>query len=851
MKIEMPEFALVVLVGPSGAGKSTFAAQHFLPSEVLSSDACRAWVCDDEESQAATKDAFELLHFMAAKRLANRRLTVVDATNVQASARKPLIELGREYHCFVVAIVFHLPERLCRERNEARPERNFGPHVIRSQSRNLRRSLRGLRREGFRYVYELKTPEQVDEVRIKRTKLWPDRRDDPGPFDIIGDIHGCSDELRSLLLQLGYRWAEEAGVWRHPQGRKAVFLGDLVDRGPDSLGVLRIARSMVKAGTALCVPGNHDVKLVRKLRGESVKVVHGLDKTLSELEALPEEERRIEERSASEFLGGLVSHYVLDQGRLVVAHAGMREDMANRASGAVRSFALWGETTGEVDEFGLPIRYQWARDYRGGSMVIYGHTPVLEPEWLNNTINIDTGCVFGGRLTALRYPELDLVSVPAAQTYSEPIRPLGHGESSRQNAAPESDSVLRLEDIWGARILTSKLRRKILIREENSAAALEAMSRYACDPRWLIYLPPTMSPSETAAEGDLLEHPAQAFEYYRQRGVSKVVCEEKHMGSRAVVIVCRDSETVRKRFGLIDERGGVVYTRTGRPFFQDRELEGGLLDRLRRAFDRCGLWDRLETDWACLDCEILPWSAKAQKLLRQHYAPVAAAARASIPEALRQLEKAQQRIDVADLQQLVRERAGCVERYAASYGRYCWPVESLDDYGLAPFHLLASEKAVHFDKTHVWHMRTLAELAEGEDSLIRPTVFLELDLSRPQDTAKGTAWWEERTDRGGEGMVVKPLDFVVRDRRGVLQPALKCRGREYLRIIYGPEYARPANLERLRARSLRMKRSLAVREFALGLEALERFVRREPLRRVHECVFGVLALESQPVDPRL
>src|SRR5437762_9815 len=414
----MPELSLVVLVGPSGCGKSTFAAKHFKSTEVLSSDYCRSLVSDDENDQSATNDAFAALHFIAGRRLARAKLTVVDATNVQTEARKPLVALAREYHVLPVAIVFDLPERLCEQRNRDRPERDFGPHVIRQQTSQMKRSLRSLQKEGFRHVFVLKSPEDVDAVEIERQPLWNDRKADHGPFDIIGDVHGCCDELEELLGKLGYA-AAAGSVWRHPGGRKAVFLGDLVDRGPRIPDVLKLVMAMVEAETAYCVPGNHDMKLVRQLGGRDVQLTHGLAESVAQLESESPELRK----KVAAFLDDLVSHYVFDDGKLVVAHAGMKEEMQGRGSGKVRAFAQYGETTGESDEFGLPIRYNWAADYRGQAMVVYGHTPVPVPEWLNRTINIDTGCVFGGKLTALRYPERELVSVPAAQTYCEPARP--------------------------------------------------------------------------------------------------------------------------------------------------------------------------------------------------------------------------------------------------------------------------------------------------------------------------------------------------------------------------------------------------------------------------------------------
>jgi protein phosphatase len=574
VKITVPELSLVVLIGASGSGKSTFARRHFKPTEVLSSDFCRGLVSDDENDQAATKDAFDVLHYVAAKRLAAGRLTVVDATNVQTEARKPLIALARQYHCLPVAIVLDLPERLCHDRNQARPDRSFGPHVVRNHTRSLRQSLRGLEREGFRHVFVLDSLEKVEAATVSREPLYNDKRTEHGPFDIIGDIHGCFDELTALLTRLGY--AVENHAVRAPEGRRALFLGDLVDRGPKTPDVLRLVMGMVADGSALCVPGNHDMKLLKNLRGRDVQITHGLAETLEQL--AHETPEFVGEVRA--FLDGLVSHYVLDGGSLVVAHAGMKEEMQGRGSGKVRDFVLYGETTGETDEFGLPVRYNWAEQYRGKATVVYGHTPVPAPEWLNNTLCIDTGCVFGGSLTALRYPERELVSVPALHTYSEPVRPfLPTEEQAAPNltAQQEHDDVLFIDDVLGKRLISTRLHGNVTVREENAIAALEVMSRFAADPKWLVYLPPTMSPTETTHEPGLLEHPAEAFAYYRNQGVPTVVCQEKHMGSRAVVVICRDEEAARRRFGVQGQGIGVCVTRTGRRFFDDGALEAQFL----------------------------------------------------------------------------------------------------------------------------------------------------------------------------------------------------------------------------------------------------------------------------------
>ena len=360
-----------------------------------------------------------------------------------------------------------------------------------------------------------------------------------------------------------------------------------------------------------------------------------------------------------------------------------------------------------------------------------------------------------------------------------------------------------------------------------------------------------MSPCETAGEGEFLEHPLQAFDYYRSQGVEHVVCQRKHMGSRAVLVVCRDGTAARRRFGAEAETLGCCFTRTGRQFFDDEPLQAAVLREASEAMARAGLWDALGTDWACLDCELMPWNAKARALVKEQYAPVGAAARVALAAALEAADAAAARgLPVQPLSELLRRRRDDVARYTAAYLNYCWPVLGLEELRIAPFHLLATEGRTYFDCTHAWHLATLARLAPASPLFVE-TEALPVELSDGSSVERAVGWWQALTEGGGEGMVVKPSEFVSHGSRGLAQPAIKVRGREYLRIIYGPEYTEPANIERLRARRLGTKRRLALREFALGVEALERFVRTEPLRRVHECVFGVLALESEPVDPRL
>ena len=854
-KIEIPEFCLVALVGASSSGKSSFAHKYFKSTEVLSSDFFRGMICDDENSQSISSEAFDLLFYAAKKRLENMKLTVIDATNLKVNARKDVLDLARDQNVHAAAIVFNLPEKLLQERNKQRPERNLPERVISNHCRDVKRCIKDLKKEGFRFVYVINSIEQLDNVEIVRTRLWNDKKDEHGPFDIIGDIHGCCDELEMLLTKLGYACVD--GVYSHSDGRKVAFLGDFCDRGERCADVLKLVMAMVKTGNAIAVPGNHDVKLLKYLRGKNISMTHGIDKTIAELDEQGNEFKKEVEL----FIDSLISHYVLDDGKLAIAHAGLKGEYIGRGSARVRDFCLYGETTGEMDSFGLPVRIDWTQDYRGRATVVYGHIASKEVKVQNNTYCIDTGCVFGGKLTAYRYPEREIVDVDALKQYYEPIKPL-------EQIVEDEDmgDMLMIGDFNRKLHIETALMPSIDIHENNAAAALEVMSRFAADPHWLIYLPPTMSPCKTSELDDYLEHPLQAFEYYRNKGIRNVVCEKKHMGSRAVIVLCKNADVASKRFEVKDGTRGIIYTRTGRRFFTDQDTERQLLDRLDAVLTKTGFWEDYSTDWVCLDTELMPWSEKAQGLIRSQYAPTGNAGKTSLDNAVKVLELACQRKNVAfevdkitsgqnvDLNAVLEKfkaRKYDVEKYIDAYREYCWTVTSLDDYRIAPFHILAVEGRMFDDQPHVWHMEEIRKYITGRDDIYMETPYLCVDIEDDISVEAGVKWWIDLTSSGGEGMVVKPETFTAKHNGELLQPAVKCRGREYLRIIYGPEYLEQDHLTRLKVRSLNRKRSLALKEFSLGMESLSRFVQHDSLYRVHECVFGVLALESEPVDPRL
>jgi protein phosphatase len=449
-RLVIPTPSLVVLVGPAGSGKSTFARTHFRPTEVLSSDFFRALLTDSEADQSASHEAFALLHQVADARLRRGKLTVIDATNTTAESRAPLLALAQAHHLPAVAIIFDLPLRTCLAWDAARPERHVGAEVITRQYQQLQRNRGQLLREPFVLREWIRSPEELARCIVIRRPLDCDRRDLHGPFDIIGDVHGCLPELLTLLDRLGYRVEQTTARdgqprfrVRHPQGRKLVFVGDLTDRGPDNPNVLRLVMDAVEERRALMVMGNHDRKLQRYLTGQDVLIAHGFEITVAQLATEPPAFRERVRR----FLAKLPNHLVLDGGRLVVAHAGLPAEYHGRSSPVVRRIALFGVTTGERDAQGLPIRVNWALDYRGRAIVVYGHTPVVTPVWVNQTIDIDTGCVFGNALTALRYPEREIVSIPAQRAYATPPRPLLQPEDLlKPILLPSADEELSDED---------------------------------------------------------------------------------------------------------------------------------------------------------------------------------------------------------------------------------------------------------------------------------------------------------------------------------------------------------------------------------------------------------------------
>jgi protein phosphatase len=455
--LAIPSPSLVVMVGPAGSGKTAFCARSFRPTEVVSSDACRALVGDSPADQSVTPAAFALAHAIADQRLRHRRLTVFDATSLEAGARRALLDIAARHHLPAVAIVFDLPLDDCVRQDAGRAGRRVGRVAISRHAAAMRHAVAALPREGFARVHRVGSADAAAALEISLAPLPCDRSADPGPFDLVGDLHGCARELVALLAKLGYRRRAPREPFRHPAGRRAVFIGDLVDRGPSVIECAGLAMDMVRAGAALAVPGNHDDVLARLLAGGAPRALSrshagghprpggqprdddgtanapGTAVSLRQIEAAPPAVRRAFTTVFPEFVASLPSHLLLDGSRLVAAHAGLAHDYHGRESEHVRRLAVYGETTGELDRYGLPTRVNWAAGYGGTSFVVYGHTPVRRPQAIRNTLNVDTGCVYGGALTALRWPERETVSVKAGRVYyrSPRLPPRGVGLRAR------------------------------------------------------------------------------------------------------------------------------------------------------------------------------------------------------------------------------------------------------------------------------------------------------------------------------------------------------------------------------------------------------------------------------------
>jgi polynucleotide kinase-phosphatase len=863
MQIRLPHAGIVLLVGPSNSGKSTLLKSmieknEILPSEVISSDDFRVLVSDIEfidwrdrpkdeadnlmdEYQTISREAFSMMDSVIDARSRLNKLTFVDATHLHPDDRKRYIALARKNNVPILSIVFDIPEEDLLSRDAGR-ENPRGKKRIKQQFQTFKREKNYLKKEGYMSVYLIREQDNLQFIRSKN----PVEKDIQNGIDIIGDIHGCFDEMICLLNQLGYE-KNEKGLFLHPQGRKFVSIGDVMSRGPHSLKTMLFVHEHVEQNLAYMIDSNHGWKIARWLDGRNVSLNHGDEKVEDEFKAYEMEygSEKTEEIKLllKEFLLRAPSHYVFTKNgiqTLICTHAGIKDEFIGKQSEAISDFCRYGDTDG-FDDKGKPVRKDWFINHKKSSLVVWGHDPKPTPLLINNTINIDQGVVFGGSLTAFRYPEREFVSVKAKEDYSgTPDNPLKEWEKNRLNP-PNIGKFIN-----GYSVLTEELG-EVKIHQDIVKPAIDTVSHFTIPIEQLIYIPPTMSPTpKPSALDGFLEHPKEAIDYYRSQGIQTLVAEKKHMGSRAILFLFKDTESSKKHTGI--DSLGVIYTRTGRRFF-DIAIEEQIVGRINQNLHENGYFEKYGTDYLLLDAEIMPWNLKAKELISSQYAHVSENAildRMKLKEKIESAFKGNEALEgwLEEYEQKLEN----AYTFKEVFQKYCWEIEDVDSIRIAPFHVLSHSNQTFFDHPHTWHMEMNRQFARIS------SLFMETEYKIITDEASEEEvihWWKDITSEGHEGIVIKPEFFIARNKGKLLQPAIKVRGRKYLNIIYGMDYLLPNNLERLKNRNTGKKQKLALKEFSLGVEGIKRYKNGESIERVHECVLATLAMESDPVDPRL
>ncbi len=865
-QITLPSTGIVLMIGPSNSGKTTLLnklveEKVLKNTEVVSSDQFRLLVSDTDfiqwsgrskdeadvlsyEYQLISKKAFDVMDNLIEVRCRLGKLTVIDATHLYSDDRKKYVEIARKHHVPVIAISLDVPEGILIERDD---NRDFprGRKRIKQQYRTFKQNVRFLKKEGFKasFVLDYRDIEKITFVR----RINPLELNIGNGIDIIGDIHGCFDELRELLDKLGYKENEE-GLYIHPEGRRFVSIGDVISRGPKSLDTLLFFKKHIESGLAYMIDSNHGWKIARWLEGRKVSLSHGDEKFAEEFEQYTRGYREEAANKLREELKHLLlsspAHYVFYKNGvpvLITTHAGIKDHYIGKQSDRISDFCRYGDTDG-FDEKGKPIRKDWFINHKSQELIVWGHDPKPAPLIINNTVNIDQGAVFGGSLTAYSFPERKFISVKAKQDYSGmEDNPLKEWEQKRL----DPPNIIRF--IEGYHVLTTDYG-EVKIFSELAKPAVDAVSHFTIPIEELVYIPPTMSPAPKTSELDnYLEHPIEAFQYYKSNGINKLVVEKKHMGSRAVMLLFKNKD-IAKQY-IDQEKLGTIYTRTGRAFFT-KDMESEILNQLNHDLNRYGYFDKYHTDFVLLDAEILPWNLKAKELINSQYSHVSEVA-------LMDRKKLQENLNRAitngkDIKNWIAENEMKLQNakvFNEVFQFYCWDTDGIKGIQIAPFHILAHSTDTFFNMTHEWHMQMNREFANISDLFIETEYKIVTDEKSEKEAIR---WWKEITQNGHEGFVVKPESFIPRNEKGqLLQQAIKVRGRKYLHIIYGMDYLLPENLKRLKKRNVGKKQRNALKEFALGLESVRRFVTKDSIDRIHECVLGTLALEEDPIDPRL
>ncbi|MDF2606644.1 MAG: polynucleotide kinasephosphatase [Bacillales bacterium] len=845
MKMQIPHSGIVLLIGPSNSGKSTFLndlimIEVILASEVVSSDDFRLMISDidfiewknrpKDESDALqdlytriSVEAFALMDTVVEARCRLNKLTFVDATHLQHGDRKKYIDMARRNHVPIVAIVMNIPEDilLTRDSNRDHPR---GMRRVKQQYQRFIIERKSFKDEGFSLIYYVDEYENPSIVRQKN----PLELNVGGGIDFIGDINGCYNEMISLLSKLGYR-ENENRLFVHSNGRKFVSIGNVMSSGPESLKSIIFLKRHVDSNLAYMVDSNNGNELAKwinednksidqKLASdfEAYKMEHGIEK----IEELKEE--------LKQFLFNSPSHYVFTENGvqiLVCSHAGIKDHYIGKQSPRISEFCRGGDNNSE----------EWYLEHKINLLIVWGHYLKQYPLIENNTVNINQGAVYGGNLTAFRYPEREVVSMKSAMNYSgEEKNPLIELESMR--LVPPNIHKL----IDGYRIQTESFG-SILVYPDLVRHAIETVSHSTIPIEQMVYIPPTTSPTPYTSRLDCyLEHPSEAFDYYRSNGVSTMIVTKKKMGNRGVLFLFKDIESAVKYTGI--ESLGVIYTSNGSRFFEEN-VERILVSRIVGDLVENNYFKMYETDFVLIDVEIMPWNLKAKEQISL-YSNISDNAMLDRTKLIEKMvsSKNPQLHELLDEYSLKLEN---VKKFKGVFQTYCLKEFDMKEIQIELLNIIAHSSETFFDKPQSWHIEMGRELASYSNLFLETEFKLVNDVESETEVIK---WWEDISCSGYEGIVIKPNDDSVEK---LLQPAIKVRGRDFLRIIYGMDYLLPDNLKRLKKRNTRKKQKQAINEFSLGVEGVRRFVAGESLERVHECVLGVLAQQADQVDPRL
>lgn len=887
----LPDPSIVGITGSSSDSRIEILNRFFKIEEIISMDELSRWIPDDPWIQDHNKpEQVESIFFsIIEQRLKRNLMTALDIHGRGRPFRNQFIQLAKKYH---------FTPTLIRLLSDAEASRELDQEDF----------FKARRQEGFRVIYQINKDEFQDWRPSRRTS--PTMRPDvEGAFDIIGDVHGCMDELLALTHRLGYRWTGNPLTlnpdfnWINPPGRRLFFVGDLVDKGPNSLEALSLVMRLTETGQSFCVPGNHDYKLARALGGMVFK------KSDPDHEAALQQVRAAGPKFAEKartWIESLPSHYFLDAGRLVVSHAGSKRSHHGRDSNRILDFALYGATTGKTDSHGLPERLNWALDYHGETLVVHGHTPVEEPKWVNESVNIDTGCVYGGHLTALRYPERELVSEPARHEYSISRRPLPLNVSllNQMESAPSanlksnplrpstasdprsgnpsnslnfqthkkqnqhtSNEKLGWTDFQNLKVVETSTRGDVILREEEVKAAVHFLKSTQCWPWRIPFLAPGISAPDPCQDINSagLESPATAFTYYRNNRVQEVLCVPTAYEPPFILALARDSSEAVERLGSQAGEVGIGFPVCGLLQTSDTPSPAemsSLLKRIHRNLSEENFWERSQSDVAIFECSLTSHSVQAAETKMkpkplQHsnsMSQIVSAGMIDTNNILEKLERATEHgTDWHFLTQSYLKSKRSLTEFTDWISKAQKTTNGTELIQVRNFQLLATQKKTFINQHYSAgaQILKLEQLAERDSELfIQPSSFL-LDLHDVNACSSAVNLWEEHTREGMIGWVIRPAQGAQKGRRGWVQPALKCRGDMALKCIFGLNMSREAMNQSIQKNSLAARRSQVAREWALSLEALHRWTRQEPDWRIQECMVGILAVKCEPTDARL